>query len=91
MSCSEAPGGLAEGPKESSPRRLGGLRGGGPHVLTFLEAVGVFQPVVCPPAERLFWVSLPHDLTFPFGRAVGAVGSHHPGKRYGGASVNPGP
>lgn len=44
-----------------------------------------------PPAARLFWVSLPYDLTFPFGKAVGAVGSHWPGKRYGGASVNLGP
>lgn len=48
-------------------------------------------PSSLPPAERLSWVSLPHDLTFPFGRALGAVGSHWPGKRYGGASINPGP
>lgn len=44
-----------------------------------------------PSAEPLFWVSWPHELTFPFGRVIGAVGSHLPGKRYGGASINPDP
>lgn len=46
---------------------------------------------VSSPAELLLWVSLPHDLTFPFGRVIGAVGSHWSAKRYGGASINPGP
>lgn len=66
-------------------------------VLVFLVVERVFwrntgsAAAVSPSAELLFWVSLPHDLTFPFGKIVGAVGSPSPGKRYGGASINPGP